>query len=68
VVRSVILAVRDGDRTGFFAAFQPSAKLTDDGHPEPLTRWADRELFLGHGRLEMERESRAGLELFGGFR
>ncbi len=68
MVRSVILALRDGDRKGFFAPFEPSAKLTDDGHPEPLTPWADRELFLGHGRLEVERESRAGLELFGRFR
>jgi hypothetical protein len=42
--------------------------LTDDGHPELLTPWADRELFLGHGRLEVERESRPGLELFGRFR
>jgi hypothetical protein len=67
VVRSVILALRDGDRKGFFAAFEPSAKLTDDGHPELLTPWAERELFLGHGRLEVERESRAGLELFGRF-
>jgi hypothetical protein len=67
VVRSVILALRDGDRKGFFAAFEPSAKLTDDGHPEPLTPWADRELFLGHGRLDVEREARAGLELFGRF-
>jgi hypothetical protein len=68
VVRSVLLALWDGDRKGFFAAFEPSAKLTDDGHPEPLTSWADRELFLGHGRLDVERESRAGLEVFGRFR
>jgi len=67
VVRSVIIALRDGDRNAFFAAFAPSAKLTDDGHPEPFESWADGELFRSHGRLEVERENRAGLEVFGRF-
>ena len=59
--------MRDGDRKKFFAAFEPSAKLTDDGHPEPLTPWADRELFRNHGRLEVEQEGADGLELIGRF-
>lgn len=67
LVRAVIVALRDGDRKGFFAAFAPSAKLTDDGHLEPFKDWADRELFRGHGRLEVEREGQAGIELFGRF-
>jgi hypothetical protein len=67
VVRSVVITVRDRDRKRIFAPFAPFAKLTDDGHPEPLEEWVERELLRGHGRLDMERESRAGLELFGKF-
>nr|AFK24828.1 hypothetical protein Josef01_02j05_39 [uncultured archaeon] len=68
VVRAVITAMRDGDRKAFFAAFAPSAVLTDDGNPQPLADWADREIFRAHGRLEVDKEDRSGLELVGPFR
>lgn len=67
VVRAVLTAMRDGDRKAFFAAFAPSAQLTDDGDPQPLAEWADREIFQAHGRLDVEREGHDGLELVGGF-
>jgi hypothetical protein len=67
VVRSVVIAMRNGDREAFFAAFSPSAKLTDDGHPQPLVEWVDREIFRAHGHLDVEREDRGGLELVGLF-
>ena len=67
VVRAVVIAMRNGDREAFFAAFSPSAKLTDDGHPHPLVEWADREIFQAHGHLDVEREDRRGLELIGPF-
>lgn len=59
--------MRDGNREAFLAAFAPSARLTDDGHPEPLTAWVDREIIRAHGGLDVERESRNGLELVGRF-
>ncbi len=59
--------MRDGDRKAFFAAFAPSAELTDDGDPQLLAEWADREIFRAHGRLDVEREDRDGLELVGPF-
>lgn len=66
-VRAVVIAMREGDREAFFAAFTPSAKLTDDGHPQPLTEWADREIFQTQGLLRVDREERDGLELIGSF-
>jgi hypothetical protein len=68
VVRAVVAAMRDGDRNTFFAAFAPSAVLTDDGNPQPLEEWADREIFRAHGRLEVHKQDRGGLELVGPFR
>jgi hypothetical protein len=41
--------------------------LTDDGHPQPLAAWADRELFRGHGSLRVQRQERGGLHLTGRF-
>src|SRR5712692_9328537 len=67
VVRAVVLAIQDGDRKSFFAQFAQSAKLTDDGHPEALAEWVDREIFRAHGRLVVEREARYGVELVGRF-
>lgn len=66
-VRTVVTSIRDGDRRTFFAAFERTAELTDDGHPEPLVEWADREIFQARGRLDVERENRGGLELVGVF-
>lgn len=68
VVRRVVVAMRDGDREAFLAAFHPTAELTDDGDPQPLAAWADREIFTARGRLEVEREEDDGLSLTGRFR
>lgn len=59
--------MRDNDRDAFLALFEPDAKLTDDGETEQLVEWADRELFKGHGRLDVQREQNNGLELVGRF-
>lgn len=67
VVRAVAIAIRDGDREAFLAAFDPGAKLTDDGVPQPLAQWADREIFRAHGRLRVDREEHDGLVLTGRF-
>jgi hypothetical protein len=67
VVRAMVTAMYNSDRKEFFALFAPSAKLTDDGNPEPLTEWVDREIFRAHGRLYVESEDRDGLELTGRF-
>jgi hypothetical protein len=66
-VRGVVTAMRDGNREAFFSAFAPSAKRTDDGEPQPLAKWSDREIFRAHGRLTVDRENRDGLELIGRF-
>jgi hypothetical protein len=67
VVRAMVTAMHIGDRRAFFALFAPSAKLTDDGNPEPLTEWVDREIFGAKGSLYVESEDRDGLELTGRF-
>ena len=67
VVRAVMTALRDGNRVAFFAAFAASAELTDDGQPEKLAKWADREPFEAHGNLKVQREQRDGLDLVGRF-
>ncbi len=67
IVRAVVTAMRDGDRKAFFAVFSSSAQLTDDGNPEPLDEWVDREIFRAHGHLRVESEDRDGLELTGRF-
>jgi hypothetical protein len=67
VVRAVVTAMHNGDRKAFFALFAPSAKLTDDGNPEPLAEWVDREIFRAHGLLYVEWEDCDGLELNGRF-
>jgi hypothetical protein len=41
--------------------------LTDDGQPQPLAEWAEREIFHSHGHLDVEREGNNGLELYGTF-
>ncbi len=61
VVRAMVTAMHNGDRKAFFSVFAPSAKLTDDGNPESLAEWVDREIFRAHGRLYVESEDRDGL-------
>ncbi|AFU58233.1 MAG: hypothetical protein QXX64_06540 [Nitrososphaera sp.] len=67
IVRTVVTAMRDGNHNAFFAAFAPSAVLTDDGHPQSFVEWADSEIFQAHGRLDVEQENHNGLELVGPF-
>ena len=67
VVRAMVTTMNDGDRKAFFSVIAPSAELTDDGNPEPLTEWVDREIFHAHGSLYVESEDRDGLELTGRF-
>jgi len=67
VVRAMVTAMNDGDRNTFFSVFAPSAELTDDGNPEPLTEWVDREIFHARGSLYVESEDHGGLELTGRF-
>jgi hypothetical protein len=67
VVRAMVTSMHIGDRKAFFDLFAPSAKLTDDGNPEPLTEWVDREIFGAKGSLYVESEDRDGLELTGRF-
>ena len=66
-VRAAVIAIRDGDRDAFLALFESDAKLTDDGEPQSLLEWVDRELFTAHGRLDVQREQQNGLELIGRF-
>jgi hypothetical protein len=47
--------------------FASSAVLTDDGSPQPLAEWAEREIFRAHGRLVVQREDNDGTELTGQF-
>jgi hypothetical protein len=67
-VRSVVAAMLDGDRDGFYAAFTGDAKLTDDGNPQDLHKWAEREVFRAHGRLEVATQLDKGRNLVGRFR
>jgi hypothetical protein len=68
VVRAVVVAIRDGDRKAFLAAFAPSAVLTDDGVPQPLAEWADKVIFRRHGLLTVEYESSDGRDLLASFK
>jgi hypothetical protein len=67
VVRAMVTAMHNGDRKAFFALFASSAKLTDDGNPEPLAEWVDGEIFRAHGRLYVEWVDPDGLALKGRF-
>ncbi|MGY0233723.1 nuclear transport factor 2 family protein [Longispora urticae] len=67
VVRGVVEAMVEGDRDAFLAAFAPGAELTDDGQPQSLAAWADREIFRFHGRLHVDREEGGGRHLTGTF-
>lgn len=65
VVRSVLSALRDADRDAFFACFAEDATFTDDGTPEDLHAWAEREVFSAHGRLRVDSADDGGLRIVG---
>jgi hypothetical protein len=68
VVGRLVTAINDGDRDAFLATLWPAAKLTDDGDPQSLTGWIDREIFSVHGHVTVEREDENGLHLLAQYR
>lgn len=67
-VRAVVTAINTGDRVGFFAALTPDATLTDDGTKRDLAQWADREIFISNGRMDVVSQSDDGHSLIADFR
>jgi hypothetical protein len=67
-VRRLVAAINGGDRDAFLAMLTPDATLTDDGNPQSLTEWIDREIFGAHGHLTIEREQEHGLHLLARYR
>jgi hypothetical protein len=61
VVRAFAAAINSGDREGFMALLGPGATMTDDGNPQDVAQWADREIFDAHGRFDVRREEPGGL-------
>jgi hypothetical protein len=68
VVARLVTAINDGDRDAFLAALTPDATLTDDGNPQSLTDWIDREIFSVHGHMNVKREEEDGLRLLARYR
>ena len=62
-IQTLIHAINEGDRSVFFAALTPDATMSDDGRDRDLTQWADRELFSGPGRMEVESATDGGWSL-----
>ena len=62
-IQTLIHAINEGDRSGFFAALTPDATMSDDGRDRDLTQWADRELFSGPGRMEVKSATGGGRSL-----
>jgi hypothetical protein len=67
-VRRLVTAINDGDQDAFLAKLTPDAALTDDGNPQSLRDWVDREIFSSHGHLTIEREEEHGLRLLALYR
>lgn len=65
--RTVVTAMRDGDRDAFYGAFAEGAALSDDGSLRDLRTWAECEVFTAHGRLEIREERQNGRYLLGRF-
>jgi ketosteroid isomerase-like protein len=62
-IRDLVDAINAGDRDGFFAALTPDATMSDDGRERDLRQWADRELFSGPGRMQVESATDGGRSL-----
>jgi hypothetical protein len=62
-IQTLIQAINQGDRSLFFTALTPDATMSDDGRDRDLTQWADRELFSGPGRMEVESATDGGRSL-----
>ena len=69
VVRRLAAAINDGGRDTPPATLAPNATLTDDGNPQSLHDWIDREIFSAHGHTNVEREEEEdGLHLLARYR
>lgn len=62
-VRAFVSAVNAHDRDAFVRLLAPGATMADDGSDRDLDDWIDREIFLTHGHLEVDKESRGGRSL-----
>ena len=51
-IQTLIHAINEGARSGFFAALTPDATMSDDGRDRDLPSWVDREIFSSQGRFE----------------
>jgi len=67
-VQALIVAINAGDREAFFAALTPDATMSDDGTDRDLARWADREVFTVHGRLDVISAGDGGRSLIAAYR
>ena len=67
-VRALIAAINAGDREAFFAALTPDATMSDDGTDRDLASWADREIFTGHGHLDVISAQDGGRSLIAAYR
>ncbi|MEU8569881.1 nuclear transport factor 2 family protein [Streptomyces pathocidini] len=62
-VRAVVDAINSGDRDKYFNLLAPDAVMTDDGSERDLHQWADNEIFISHGHMEVESQSNNGHDL-----
>ena len=67
-VQAVIAAINAGDRAAFFAALTSGATMSDDGTDRDLAVWADREIFTGHGHLDVISARDGGRSLTAAYR
>jgi hypothetical protein len=67
-VRELFEAINAGDRPRFLAALSADATLSDDGTPQDVEDWIDREVFAVNGHVEVESEEPDGLSLIARYR
>ena len=67
-VRALIEAINDGDRQAFFDALTPDATMSDDGTDRDLAEWSEREIFSGHGHLDVVSAQDGGRSLIAAYR
>ncbi|TDD26657.1 nuclear transport factor 2 family protein [Actinomadura sp. KC06] len=68
VVRALVSAINANDRDGFFAVLTQDARLYDDGSERDLSDWADREIFVSGGHMDVVSESDQGRSLVADYR
>jgi hypothetical protein len=68
MVRTVVNAINDGDRSAFLAAFVADPTMSDDGTERDFDDWTDREIFSSNGRMEIESQSDDGRSLIARYR